>query len=45
MVHDTQNSAIMGVDCQKIYQFTKGYFWFASFDNIFVSEVFADYFI
>ena len=36
---------MMGVKCQKIYQFTKEYFSFVSSGNIFVSEVFADYFI
>ena len=44
-LNDTQNSPMMGAECQKIDQFTKGYLWFVSFENIFVSEVFADYFI
>ena len=45
--NDTQNSPMMGTECQKIDQFTKGYLWFVSFENIFVSEseVFADYFV
>ena len=41
---DTQNSPMMGAECQKIDQFTKGYLWFVSFENIFVSEVFADFY-
>ena len=42
--NDTQSSTMMGAECQKIDQFTKEYFWFVSFENIFVPEVFADYF-
>ena len=44
-LNDTQNSPMMGAECQKIDQFTKGYLQFVSFENILVSEVFADYFI
>ena len=36
---------MMGSECQKIDHYTNGYLWFVSFENGFVSKVFADYFL
>ena len=36
---------MMGAGCQKIGQYTKGYLWFVSFENIFISDLFAGYFL